>query len=110
MLLEPFTFFCSFSFSLLKSTNEQLGYYPEVPECSFDEKFDQFAFGSLLTRREVILAMNKVRAECNKVATLCLFQIPVTKSMRLEEFEQTQSQASSQVRSRLCSFPIAQGF
>ena len=74
-----------------------LGYYPDVPSCPFDQKFDQFSFLSLLTRAEVIHAMTKVRAECNRVATMCLFQIPITKSMRLEEFEQTQSQASSQV-------------
>ena len=73
------------------------GYYPEVPACPFDEKFDQFAFASLLTRGEVINAMSKVRAECNKVAAMCLFQAPISKSMRLEEFEQTQSQTSSQV-------------
>ena len=76
-----------------------LGYYPDVPSCPFDQKFDQFSFLSLLTRAEVIHAMTKVRAECNRVATMCLFQIPITKSMRLEEFEQTQSQASSQVSS-----------
>jgi dynein heavy chain len=74
-----------------------LGYHPDVPSCPFDEKFDQFSFLSLLTRAEVIHAMTKVRAECNRVAAMCLFQIPITKSMRLEEFEQTQSQASSQV-------------
>lgn len=74
-----------------------VGYDPDVPSCPFDEKFDQFSFLSLLTRAEVIHAMAKVRAECNRVAAMCLFQIPITKSMRLEEFEQTQSQASSQV-------------
>ena len=29
---------------------------------------------------------------------MSLFQVPITKSMRLEEFEQSQSQATSQVR------------
>ena len=61
-------------------------------------KFNQFAKRSLLTKSEVIDAMVKVRSECNKVAQMSVFHVPVNKSMRLEEFEQTQSQASSQVR------------
>ena len=41
--------------------------------------------------------MAKVRTECNKVASLSVFQVPVSKSMKLEEFEQTQAQVSTQV-------------
>ena len=41
--------------------------------------------------------MNKVRTECNRVRSMSVFQVPVTKSMKLEEFEQTQSQVSTQV-------------
>ena len=41
--------------------------------------------------------MGKVRAECNKVAGMYVFQVPVSKSMKLEEFEQTQAQVSTQV-------------
>jgi hypothetical protein len=51
----------------------------------------------ILTRKESIEATGKVRTECNKVCIMSLFHIPTTKPMRLEEFEQTQSQASSQV-------------
>jgi len=56
-----------------------------------------FAFNTLLGRVEVGDAISKVRAECNKVAAMSLFHIPTTKSMRIEEFEQTQSQATAQV-------------
>ena len=41
--------------------------------------------------------MAKVRSECNKVAGMSVFQVPVSKSMKLEEFEQTQAQVSTQV-------------
>ena len=41
--------------------------------------------------------MGKVRSECNKVAGMYVFQVPVSKSMKLEEFEQTQAQVSTQV-------------
>lgn len=46
---------------------------------------------------EVLSAISKVKAECNKVAAMSLFQVPITKSMRLEEFEQAQGQATAQV-------------
>lgn len=61
-------------------------------------KYDQFAKLSLLTKVEVIQAIVKVRAECNKVTAMSLFHVPTTKHMRLEEFEQAQAQASSQVK------------
>jgi len=60
-------------------------------------KFEQFAKRSLLTKQEVIDAWIKVKTECNKVAQMSLFHLAMTKSMRLEEFEQTQSQTSAQV-------------
>ncbi|XP_078000357.1 dynein axonemal heavy chain 1-like isoform X2 [Glandiceps talaboti] len=74
------------------------GYYHDVPDYPFDEIYDSFAFNSLLTREEAIVAMMKVRTECNKVGGMSLFHVPMTKYLRLEEFEQTQSQASSQVQ------------
>ena len=39
----------------------------------------------------------QVRTECNKVSATSLFHVPTAKHMRLEEFEQTQSQVTSQV-------------
>ena len=60
-------------------------------------KYKQFAKQSLLTKQEVIVAMVKVKGECNKVTQMSLYHMPVMKSMRLEEFEHAQSQASSQV-------------
>ncbi|PVD29059.1 hypothetical protein C0Q70_11656 [Pomacea canaliculata] len=69
----------------------------DVPEYPFDEQYDNFAFNSLLTLQESIQAMGKVRTECNRVShNMSLYHIPTAKPMRLEEFEQTQSQATSQ--------------
>jgi hypothetical protein len=67
-----------------------------VPSYNFEKKYYNFSFKSLLTMPEVFDAISRVKAECNKVSTMSLFQ-PVTKSMRLEEFEQAQSQATAQV-------------
>ena len=72
---------------------------------NFEEKYHNFSFKSLLTMSEVFSAISRVKGECNKVASMSLFQVPITKSMRLEEFEQAQSQATAQVRFpiKLCS-------
>lgn len=74
-----------------------LGTIEDMPVYNFDEQFEKFAFTSLSTREESINAISKVRSECNKVAAMCLFHVPMTKAVRLEEFEQLQSQATSQV-------------
>jgi len=66
-------------------------------------KFSQFAKRSLLTKAEVIDALNKVKTECNKVAQMSLFHIVMMKSMRLEEYEQAQSQTAAQVIPTVCS-------
>lgn len=69
----------------------------DITEYPFDSQYDDFTFNSLLTREESISAIGMVRSECNKVVIMSLFHIPTTKPMRLEEFEQTQAQATSQV-------------
>lgn len=71
--------------------------HADVPEYPFDEHFRQFAFNTLLSRVEVGLAISRVRGECNKLGSTSLYHIPTSKSLRLEEFEQTQSQATAQV-------------
>lgn len=78
-----------------------LGSHPtglvSVPKYPFREQKEHFTFVSLFTRPEVITALNKVRAECNKVITMSLFHSNLSKHSRLEEFEQIQSQMFSQV-------------
>uniref|UniRef100_A0A8C5ZKT2 Dynein axonemal heavy chain 1 n=1 Tax=Marmota marmota marmota TaxID=9994 RepID=A0A8C5ZKT2_MARMA len=69
-----------------------------VPKYPFREQKEDFTFVSLLTRSEVITALSKVRAECNKVTAMSLFHSNLSKYSRLEEFEQIQSQTVSQVQ------------
>ncbi|XP_006892361.1 PREDICTED: dynein heavy chain 1, axonemal [Elephantulus edwardii] len=69
-----------------------------IPEYPFQEQKESFTFVSLLTRPEVITALSKVRAECNKVTAMSLFHSSLSKYCRLEEFEQIQSQTFSQVQ------------
>ncbi|XP_075039903.1 dynein axonemal heavy chain 1 [Mixophyes fleayi] len=69
-----------------------------VPDYTFAKNRASFTFTTLLTRPEVITALCKVRAECNKVSSISLFHSNLTKGVRLEEFEQMQSQSFSQVQ------------
>ncbi|XP_057625591.1 dynein axonemal heavy chain 1 [Chionomys nivalis] len=69
-----------------------------IPKYPFREQKEDFTFVSLLTRPEVITALSKVRAECNKVTSMSLFHSSLSKYSRLEEFEQIQSQTFSQVQ------------
>ncbi|KAL1763300.1 dynein heavy chain 1, axonemal, partial [Sigmodon hispidus] len=67
-----------------------------IPKYPFQEQKEDFTFVSLLTRPEVITALSKVQAECNKVTSMSLFHSSLSKYSRLEEFEQIQSQTFSQ--------------
>jgi hypothetical protein len=68
-----------------------------VPEYDFPEQFGEFSFRTMLTKPEVISALNKIRVECNKVLKMSFLAMHYTKSSRLEELEQAQAQASDQV-------------
>ena len=86
-----------------------LSSFPQVPETGcvtiptydFAEQFSEFSFHSLLTKQEVILTSIKIRTECLKVLKMNLFNVYVSKSSRLDEFEQIQTQASDQVANYL---------
>ncbi len=68
----------------------------DVPTYDFDTQSFNFSFVSLLTRKESIDALGKVRVECNRVNSMCLFQIP-NKHSKIDEFEQSQTQQISQI-------------
>jgi dynein heavy chain len=74
----------------------QKGCVTDLPAYDFDAQYYNFSFVSLLTRKEAIDALSKVKVECNRVAAMSMFQIP-NKHMKLDEFEQTQTQQTSQV-------------
>lgn len=74
-----------------------LGRWYDVPDYPFREQRKRFAFITLLVKTEVALAISRVRTECFRVTSMSLFHVLAIKSMRMEEFEQTQSQTSSQV-------------
>ena len=96
-LRYKFFYFIWFFWKDLKNNLPFSGVCEDIPAYPFDEQYDKFAFTSFLTREESIQTCVKLRTECNKVAVMSLFHVPTTKPMKIDEFEQTQSQATSQV-------------
>lgn len=62
----------------------------------YEERLKAFKFNSFLPRVEIIDALVKVRGDCNRLAQINLFNTKITKSVRLEEFEQIQAQTYTQ--------------
>ncbi len=56
-----------------------------VPAYSFPEKFSSFSFLSLLTKAEVIAALVKVRAECNKVTSSLVIRVSINRCTACKE-------------------------
>lgn len=68
-----------------------------IPDYPFRKQRREFNFVSLLTSPEVIHLLAQVQDECNKAAVLSLFNTTITKLLSLEEFEEIQTQAFTQV-------------
>lgn len=78
--------------------------FVSVPDYPFEENHAKFTFSSLLTKPEVISALSNIGVECNRVTAMSLFYVTVSKPVRLEEFELTQSQTHTQVTLHICTF------
>ncbi|XP_047438259.1 dynein axonemal heavy chain 1 [Mugil cephalus] len=70
---------------------------PPAHYFTYEKNRAAFVFSSLLTKSEVISALSEIQSECNKVATMKLFNITSMKPLRLDEFEVTQSQVHTQM-------------
>ncbi|XP_054472107.1 dynein axonemal heavy chain 1 [Anoplopoma fimbria] len=68
-----------------------------VPCSPYKKNQAAFVFFSLLTKPEVISVLSELWSECNKVATMRLFNVTSVKPMRLDEFEVIQSQVHTQI-------------
>lgn len=69
-----------------------------IPDYPFGKQQAAFNFVSLLTKPEVILVLMQVQDECNKAASMSLFNTSLAKHVSLEEFEEIQTQTFTQVR------------
>eukprot|EP01018_Ginkgo_biloba_P007250 Gb_31260 [translate_table: standard] len=73
----------------------------QIPKYNYMEIYSEFHFWSCLTRPEVISSTARLKAECNKVLKLTLLNTHYSKSFRLEDFEQLQSQTIEQASMQL---------
>ncbi|PRP75973.1 hypothetical protein PROFUN_01689 [Planoprotostelium fungivorum] len=88
-------------FTLKDTSSGERIYVGNMPIRDYDaveyqERNKQFKFQSFLPRTEIIEALVKVRGDCNRISNISLFNIKITKSVRIEEFEQTQTQTFTQ--------------
>ena len=89
---------CTFQEADFTIVHVSVGMCSDVPAFPYKQVRNRFKFLSLLTSKEAIEALNHVRAECGRVACMHLFHHSgVTKHLRLEEFQQAQSQATMMV-------------
>ncbi|XJO76015.1 hypothetical protein BDV3_006595 [Batrachochytrium dendrobatidis] len=79
---------------------QEFGKIP-LPMFDFVASKKSFEFASFLTKVEVIRTLAKVRIECEKLANTNLFATNITKIVKIDEFEQLQSQALQNVRGTL---------
>ncbi|XP_022600673.1 LOW QUALITY PROTEIN: dynein heavy chain 1, axonemal-like [Seriola dumerili] len=85
--------------TLPKKDPEHLPQKGCIPIPHFDYKKNQavFVFRSLLRKPEVICVLSEIRSECNKVATMRLFNVTLTKPLQLDEFEVIQTQIHTKI-------------
>ncbi|XP_072203968.1 dynein axonemal heavy chain 1 [Excalfactoria chinensis] len=72
-----------------------------IPDYPFDKQRAAFSFVSLLTKPEVIFLLTQVQDECNKAASMSLFNSSLAEHISLEEFEEIQTQTFTQVQAFL---------
>lgn len=71
--------------------------HPDVPPFPYKEVREKFLFLSLTTSLEAIKVLEHVRVECERVCFLSMFHTGASKHLKLEEFDQAQQQATTQV-------------
>ena len=73
----------------------------QVPAFDLKEAKENFDFSTFLSKIEVIKTLSKVRTECDKLASSSIFAVNITKTVKLDEFEQIQAQALTNMKSQL---------
>ncbi|KAJ3159379.1 Dynein heavy chain 1, axonemal [Geranomyces michiganensis] len=63
-----------------------------VPAYDYSRQQRGFSFSTFLSSLEVVRTLAKVRIECDKLSSSSLFVTNITKTMKLDEFEQLQAQ------------------
>ncbi|TPX59753.1 hypothetical protein SpCBS45565_g07659 [Spizellomyces sp. 'palustris'] len=72
-----------------------------VPAYDYTKHQKDFSFLTFLSSIEVIRTLSKIRIESDKLASGSLFVANITKTVRLDEFEQTQNQSLQNMKALL---------
>lgn len=73
----------------------------QVPPFDLHLAKANFDFSTFLSKIEVIKTLSKVRTECDKLASSSIFAVNITKTVKLDEFEQIQAQSLTNMKSQL---------
>lgn len=73
----------------------------EMPKFEFTKALENFVFNTVFTRSEAIAASCSAQYECLEARERFLLHFPVSKAVKIEEFEQTQTQTIQQSSSYL---------
>lgn len=72
-----------------------------LPGYVMDEARIVFAFSTFLSKIEVVKTLSKVRTECDRLGNSVIFATTITKTVKLDEFEQIQAQALANMKIQL---------
>lgn len=72
-----------------------------VPQYPYENNRKQFSFLTFLMKSEVLKTLPRIKTECDKLAGNSLFQINISKTMKVDEFEQLQMQSISNTKTFL---------
>jgi dynein heavy chain len=74
----------------------------DVPSYKYIENYKKFTFRTLLCRKEIIDCLTKIREECNKIKdSHNIYNLNITKPLRLQEFKQMQKSTIFQLGKKL---------
>ncbi len=72
-----------------------------IPSFNFQDTLCHFQSSAFKTQLVIVSCLANVHAECDKVAAMTLFNTNISKSVRLDEFQLMQTQASDYVQGHL---------
>ena len=73
----------------------------QIPTYNLEEAKNNFDFATFLSKIEVIKTLSKVRTECDRLASSSIFSVNITKTVKLDEFEQIQAQSLTNMKAQL---------
>ena len=75
----------------------------KIPKYNFISSYKDFAFGTLLCRKEIIFCLKCIKEECHKIRdSLEIFNLNINSPVRLQKFKQLQTAALGKIETHMC--------